>query len=481
MSSITIDGLDEEIFRRNIEGMLRVGEADRAAAKLRALITPFCGEGGILPARFAEVSSADIILKGWDKLAASLARNDRPRHPISALTIAVSNAEVLGFDSDDQGPLIATSHFTDEAYPFSNSGLGDLLDGYSFYGCEWHGSSAHVDTALSLGGIDDLYRAIAAIEGALIASARPDPDKIRAGSIGSCYLAVLVYQAVRDAVRTAGVPRAICVMAGNEGIYPYFDAPVIGSMECVEQGLVAAATVEAADAVAGDPLVCEAVVVVADAEPAEEAAAVIPAGTFGSLSSLVSRKSEKKPVLQLADGDAQMAAEMFDRAGEDWMRGTVGAPLPSTLHIEEPPDDWDTGTVTEGDIFADLANFRELAVPVMPYAPDASEPEVVAADIAPQFYPEEAAPVPDGVCAEERVDERVLADHWPEDLAPKPGIDGELPVYGLDDVEIVPPPEAVSRTSHSIRSRITVPEPEPEPVRASLWTLMVRWVSRRFG
>ena len=28
MASITIDGLDEEVFRRNIEAMLRVGEAD---------------------------------------------------------------------------------------------------------------------------------------------------------------------------------------------------------------------------------------------------------------------------------------------------------------------------------------------------------------------------------------------------------------------------------------------------------------------
>lgn len=466
MSSITIDGLDEEIFRRNIEGMLRVGEADRAAAKLRALIEPFCGEDRILPSRFAQVTAADVVLEGWDNLAHSLARNDRPRNPISALTIAISNAEVLGFDGDDARPVIATSHYTDEAYPFSNSGLGDLLDGYSFYGCEWHGSSAHVDTALTLGGVDDLYRAVAAVEAELIASVRPDPDKIRAGSIGSCYLAVLVYQAVRDAVRTAGVPRAICVMAGNEGIYPYFDAPVIGSMECVEQGLVAGTEQIAAVAADVPEAAPAAVQAQADAEP--EMALAEPVGTFGSLAGIVGRKSEKKPVLQLAEADLQSAAEMFDQASQDWMRGTTSAApcVPPSGHDEQNCHEWppEPAPELERDVFADPASFRELGGP---WHDESAVNEV--------RFAQDPCVLDDG-----QIEVTLTCDPV-EDLAAAASFDDEVTRPGIcGPVEFEPQPELASPATHSLRSRIApIVAAEPEPVKVNFWTALLRRMFRR--
>ena len=163
-----------------------------------------------------------------------------------------------------------------------------------------------MDLALSLSGVEDLYAAVAALEAELIASRGPPVDKIRAGSLASCYLSVLLFQAVRETIRTKGVPRALCVTAGNEGVYPYFDAPVIGSAECIERGLVAELMVDAV-AVAEDATVPMASL--ADLVPVTSDGAAIGAGlsaddeSFGyhRLLGMTGRRSEKKPVLELAE------------------------------------------------------------------------------------------------------------------------------------------------------------------------------------
>ncbi len=323
MASITIDGLDEEVFRRNIEAMLRVGEADRAAVKLRTLLEPYVTNSKILPARFLEVSAADYEFVGWEKLAERLARNDSPRYPVTAMTIAVSDAEAMGIEAEPDeggGPLIATSHFTDEAYMFSHCEISDLLDGYSFYGCEWHGSSAHVDNALSLTGVTDLYRAITELETNLIAAQHPAVEIIRAGSIAACYLAVLLHQAVRNTIRSKGLPRPLSVMAGAEGVYPYFDAPVIGSVECLELGLAAKIGKMGAAAPTVDMARIQTSVERALAGAigvSQEAAA-----DFGRLDASGENRPQKKMVLELAEADMLSGVQMLDRAGEARMGGS---------------------------------------------------------------------------------------------------------------------------------------------------------------
>ncbi len=77
VDSITIDGLDEHEFRRSIENMLRHGEVDSAAARLRALLEPYAGEGGILPARFLGISARDVTITGWERLADRIDGYDR--------------------------------------------------------------------------------------------------------------------------------------------------------------------------------------------------------------------------------------------------------------------------------------------------------------------------------------------------------------------------------------------------------------------
>lgn len=79
--------------------------------------------------------------------------------------------------------------------------------------------------------MDDLHGALAQLEARLLAMEVPNEDEIRAGSLGACLLSVLLFQAVRDKIARDGLPRPICVMAGSNGVYPYFDAPVAGMPE----------------------------------------------------------------------------------------------------------------------------------------------------------------------------------------------------------------------------------------------------------
>ncbi len=234
MSTITVDGLNEETFRRVIEGRLRLGKPDEAIDKLRLLLVPYAGPGRILPERFLTVQSGDLHISGWDALGDAIARLDQPGWPITAVSVA------FGWPGEDlprpdpEGrlkPLIDTGFFTDRAYPFSHSSREDLLDGYSYHGCTWADETEAVEQVLSLEGIDDLHGALAGLEARLLDSEEPDDEEIRAGSLGACLLSALLVKAVGERIERDGLPRPLCVMAGSNGVYPYFDAPVAGMPE----------------------------------------------------------------------------------------------------------------------------------------------------------------------------------------------------------------------------------------------------------
>ena len=68
VSTIVIDGLNEEDFRRSIENRLREGMVGAAIERLRPLLKPYACPGGLLPERFLTVSANDLVLSGWDAL-----------------------------------------------------------------------------------------------------------------------------------------------------------------------------------------------------------------------------------------------------------------------------------------------------------------------------------------------------------------------------------------------------------------------------
>ncbi len=412
MTTIAVDGLSEEDFRRAIEIRLREDRPGVAVERLRRLLAPFAGPNGILPSRFLTVSSADLTLTGWEGLDAALGRHDRPDHPITALGIA------FGWPGDDVPepdaagrlhPYIETSYFTDEAFPFSQSGRDDLLEGYSFHGCTWAGDAQATDTALALEGIDDLCGALAALEAHLLASDEPDDDGIRAGSLGACLISVLLFEAVGAKVAAAGLPRALCVTAGSNGVYPYFDAPVAGIPEALRQA--------------------------AEAD-AQSTAHAIPGPRYSSLLMTGIPRAKKRAVLVLEESEEELVARLAKLRGlnhgasevvEDEPEPAVIAALGSPLMTRKPGGHtWD---------------FRDMLSPETP-------PEEALAD-----EPSEDDP-----------------DDWPEPLPELPRFEPVAPKAFLaepsePECDPTPPPpfEPVDR-AEPLPAPAGRPEPEPLPL-----------------
>ncbi|MFC3175431.1 hypothetical protein ACFOD9_14325 [Novosphingobium bradum] len=319
METITIDGVDEHTFRHGVEDLLRVDQVDMALDQLREQLAPYAGPGKILPARFLEVTPGEVEITGWERLASRLANHDRPHFPITAIGVVLADARVLGGPGPQGGrlaPFIKTYYFSDDAYPFTNAGRDDLLDGYSREGFGWQGDYQATDATLAIKGIDDLHGAIIELEDRLFDSARPDEDQLRAGSIGACFLAALIHQALRETIRRQGLPRPLCVLAACDGIYPFFDAPVAGW----DDGMIdAVAPAEASLADGGE-----------ETWPNEldEGAA----GEQGSLLSIVSRKGTKAMALELGEDDVREAARFTADAGAQRLTMTDDMALRGLFH-----------------------------------------------------------------------------------------------------------------------------------------------------
>jgi len=312
METITIDGVDENAFRHDIEDMLRFDEVEDAIVRLRALLEPYARPGGILPERFLTVTADEVEITGWDRLASRLGSHDRPQFPISAIGVVLADARVLGGPGPQGGrlaPFIKTYYFTDDAYPFTNSSREDLLDGYTREGFGWQADYQATDATLAIKGIDDLYGTVIELEDRLLDLANPPEEFLRAGTIGACFLAALIHQALRETIRRQGLPRPLCVLAACDGVYPFFDAPVAGWDDCLA----------AVDKNA----------VPADVWPSE-----IEEGAEGeaSLLSLISRKGTKHMALELGEDDLREAARLAQDAGAERLVMTDDSALRGLFH-----------------------------------------------------------------------------------------------------------------------------------------------------
>ncbi len=249
----------------------------------------------MLPERFLTVKADDLFLFGWEGLDDAVRRHDQPGRPVSALSIAFGWPGEIVPEPNAEGrlaPHLETSYFTDEIFPFSQSARDDLLDGYSYHGCTWGDDCEATDTALTLTGLDDLHGALASLEARLLASDEPDEEGIRAGSLGACLLSALLFQAVGQRIERDGLPRPLCVMAGSNGVYPYFDAPVAGISDDARKA--AEAEAELALAAAGQS---------------------IPAPRYSSLVLTGIPRAKKRAVLVLEEQEEEMAVRIARQRG----------------------------------------------------------------------------------------------------------------------------------------------------------------------
>ena len=467
VDTITIDGLDENDFRRSIETMLRNGAADDAASKLRALLARYSGPDKLLPGRFLTVSPQEVSLAGWQDLRARIGKYDRPEHLISALRIAVtdrdpdpdSDAPPPAPDASHKfSPLIETSYFSDDSFPFSDADRNDLLDGYSLDDSAWQGDFEAVDSAVKVEGIEDLYGSVAALEARVMQSDEPDGDEIRAGSLGACFLAVLVLQAVRETVRKQGLPRAMCVLVGNDGVYPFFDAPVLATDEYPDDGATMTLPLaKASQSIETDDVDVE--------ENAPEDTSDGPYD-FSRLSGVTNRKVRKMPVIMLDAAEADLATHQYEAGAAQQLSDAETPDHAALLAVHEAADavvspeaphivdyaDEETATPADAilaDIGQTIAHAPQIAPEVAPMAPGTvltpvAEPE------APALHCQADQPVP----TFDTPAESTAAEHMPP-LAFGHEADAVAPV-----AEAVPEMAPMSAI-RSLRARLTV-EPEPE-------------------
>ena len=419
MTSIAIDGQNEEEFRRGIETDLRHGREVAATERLRRLIEPYAAPGGILPERFLSVTPDDLTLKGWEYLGDCISRHDRPGRPVTAIGIA------FGWPGDempvpDAGgrltPHVETAYYNDAAYPFSQSGRDDLLDGYSLHGCTWAADCEASDNALSVDGIDDLHGALAGLETHLLDSEDPDEEAIRAGSLGACLLSALLFQAVGRRIASDGLPRPLCVTAGSNGIYPYFDAPVVGMPENARRA--------------------------AEKAEEEELDTGVPGPRYSSLLMTGIPRAQKRAVLVLAESESEMAVRIASLRGHQngaEPAGEPAAPVPlvepikaaaSPLLSKKPSQhNWDFR-----DMLGPLPGERRPDTPSNrdPADSGGDKPGFVSGNENEAWFdaaPEESA---------EPADEPPAEPAWPTADEPEPKPVADEPAYALRPVPTVP-------------------------------------------
>ncbi len=452
---IIIDGLEEHAFRRSIESMLRHGRADEAADRLKTMLPDLAGT--ILPARLLEITSADLTFTGWDRIPAKLDEYGRGETPITAIGIGICDPQDSGAAPDEAGnlrPPLETTYYSDATYPFSQTDREDLLEGYSSFGCEWQGDHDRADHTLAIEGIDDIYGAIAALEAKVANSERPSSQDIRAGAVGACYLGVLVFQAVRDAVIRHGLPRPLAILLVNSDAYPFFDAPVLTCDEYLDNGEVQ--VVERISAAVSSSRASE-----ADAYEPEQLGSLIDIGISGAKAG-----ARKKMALALEGDEAAnplgMADELvaeaaFNPAGFDYSRFMPQAPAPQDEAPDAEAPRWQDDPYTPEREYPVEASIPETDAPAREEADhDTQDYSGYAdSDLAPQTqWPEPAAWQP----AREPEPEPEISHFQPEEPA-----ETLAPAHEEVEEPAIAEEEAfVQPAGHSLRSRIRIAPIEEE-------------------
>jgi hypothetical protein len=444
--------LNEEDFRRSIENRLREDRAGAAIARLRTLLAPYVGLGQILPERFLTIDSVDLVLGGWEVLGEAIGQYDRPGRPVTALSIAFGWPGDNGPQPDAAGcfrPHIETSYFNDDAYPFSQCGREDLLDGYSYYGCNWAGDAEATDAALSLDGIDDLHTALAALEARLLASVEPDEDGIRAGSLASCLLSVLLFQAVSEQIARNGLPRPLCITAGSNGVYPYFDAPVAGMPE--DARLAAEAQLDVI-----------------------EVGQAVPAPRYSSLLMTEIPRAKKRAVLVLDESEEELAdriaglrsinhaqGEDPETQGED--PETRGEALPATLAPE----------------LVEAASLALCNEPLLAKKPDRGASDIREMPGQPETWAPTMEPAPSGRPVGFEPTLRATGKETP----PRPGSAPLEPAPPVQESQHIPPrPSGLRRVKNAHAATLPDGRPTeamPLPILARLLSRLRAWLWRR--
>lgn len=236
-STLFADDADVRDFERQIEALMRAGQADQAAVIVAAALGELAREGQPLAALCLATRDEAIRLAGWDRLAERIAGLDAAGRTISAIGVDLSWPGHVGLEPDAAGilePYLETSYYSDTAFAFSTSTREALIEGYGNGSGAWTGGFEDIDNLIEVRGLGEVYGAVAPLVERLRHTSGGDPLEADAMRLGAVFVAVQVHRAVRRVIESQGLPRALAVIAGSNESYPFLSAPVMSADECVD-------------------------------------------------------------------------------------------------------------------------------------------------------------------------------------------------------------------------------------------------------
>lgn len=205
----------ERAFRDEVEGLLRKACSDDALALVDARLSELADHP--MAAAALAVDPGHVRLTGWDKLPRTIAALDVHGQPISAISVDFARPS----DETDE-PVIETSYYCDDVFPFSTSDRGKIASSYGRGVVRWRDKHDHRDREIGVTGLAPLYPAFSAMQ----ALGDAEPQTQDAARLARVRCAVLLHIAAHRAVHEEGLPHALVVLCGSDEDYPYFDAPV---------------------------------------------------------------------------------------------------------------------------------------------------------------------------------------------------------------------------------------------------------------
>lgn len=240
------DDTERRAFAKRLEAMLREGEPEAALALVRHGLQAIADNGLPIVDIALAADPHALTLRGWDAVAATIARDEAGGNAITALGIDFSWPGHVGLEPDAAGhlaPYIETNYYADlTAIAFSAASRADILAGYSAHGSAWQGCFAEIDNAIEVEGLAALYGAVTAAAG----NHESDDAAGDAYLLAACTSAILLHLAVRHAIAEGALPRPLAVLVGSNEDFPFFDAPVVSVDEACALMPAPAATLPAA-------------------------------------------------------------------------------------------------------------------------------------------------------------------------------------------------------------------------------------------
>ena len=239
-SNLFRDDAEVRQFCDDVQQDLREGRASDAAERVAFALGVLEEFGHPVVELCRSYPAERIRILGWDQIGARFEALDKPDQPITAIGIDLScHGDALADSDDALAPYIETNFYSDSAFPFSTADRATLCAGYENSSARWQGNFQDIDGTIMISGIGRLSFAIDELEQQHRIQNSDDAVGSDAMFIATAYRAVAVHQAVQAMVDEHGLPRPLAVIVGSNESYPFFDAPVISFLECLERAPVA--------------------------------------------------------------------------------------------------------------------------------------------------------------------------------------------------------------------------------------------------